>query len=1734
MSNTTEHSGQSHEFHIVGIGASAGGLEPLEVFFKTLPTDTGMAFVVVQHLSPDFKSHMAELLARQTKMSIRRVEDGMEVKPNSIYLIPPKTEMTIADGKLLLSARDNDRLSHPIDIFFRSLASDVGARAVAVVLSGTGSDGSRGIIEVHKAGGLVLAQDETTAKFDSMLVNAQATGLVDAVMPPAEIAEALVRYVKENMTAQQLKSQALISAAKLSGVDRAFQLLREMHGLDFSHYKLSTVGRRIQRRIDLLGTSSLASYLEELETNATELNELYKDLLIGVTKFFRDAEAFVILENVVLPRLIARRVDDDPIRMWVAGCASGEEAYSIAMLVDEELKRRKLIVDVKVFATDAHHDSLNFAAKGVYPAAALSEITEERRKKYFREKRDGFHVIPEIRKHVIFAPHNLLNDAPFTQMDLISCRNLLIYLESTAQRKAFATFHFALKKDGILFLGPSETPGEYAKEFDEIDKRWRLYSKTRNVRLPLETPIMVQKPTTSLPRAAFPGARTASNQVDQSLLRTYDRLLEQRMPPSILVDSGFDILHVFGDAADFIRGRQGRPTNNVLELVDERLRASLSSALQHSLRKKDSVRYTGIQLNSESDADRVEIVVQPIYDQPTQLTTLLIELVRNQAEMRNASEAQIVDVHSVTHERVVNLESELQLSQENLQATIEEMETANEELQASNEELVASNEELQSTNEELHSVNEELFTVNAEHQRRVEELAQANADMDNLLAATRVGVIYLDDELFIRRYTPEIGRVFHVAPQDVGRSIENFKHTLKYELLVDDLREVLELRKEKEVNVQDHYGAEYLLRMHPYNSDNENVDGLVMTLIDISKLRKAQAELELFRFMSETTADMHSLIDRDGRFVYVNPAMCKLTGYVEEELLGKTVMDVDTVYDLARLQNLFDRATHGTIGTFETEQRRKDGTVFPAETTVSTILTPEKRLLFSCLRDISQRRQDEQTMRIQHLAIDSATNGILITDATRDDHPVVYANAGFCELTGYEIDEIEGRNCRILQGELSDSESVATIRNAVANEEACRVTLLNYRKDGTPFWNDLQITPVHDEHGRLVNFIGIQHDITAHKAIHEKLQKANDQINHILESINDGFVFLDDDWRFKYVNGVAGAMLNMAPTNLLGQVIWDVMPALKDIGFAKKCETAKATGRFDCFEHFLDPIDRWFEYRCYPSDEGMSVFFLDTTVQRSTLRRLKKSESKARRLATVVEQCSDFIGIATPDGTAIYVNAAGLQMVGLGVDTDVSKTTITDYISPEHQSIISQTAIPALKRTGRWKGPIDFRNFKTGAMIPTLWNAFKIEDPEGDIPEIWVTISPDLTDQKKMQESLRESERRANQANRAKSEFLANMSHELRTPMTAVLGFADILQMEAEDPHVVDKLEIIRHNSKYLLALLDDILDLSKIEAGKLNLEEGEIDVSQLMEDIRSLMDVRANQEQIPLVFEWNAMVPARITGDMTRVRQILVNLIGNALKFTEKGEVRVSTRLREIEMGAELDFIVTDTGIGMSKEHLAQIFQPFTQADAATARQFGGTGLGLSISKRLAEAMGGTLAVESEEGVGSCFTLSLRVGLEQMETLVALDRSRPQKPTMKIEFKAPKLQARILLADDRRDVWRVSKYFLEGWGAEVTIAENGQLAVDAAKNAKQHGLPFDLIIMDMQMPVMSGREAVEELRRQAFDTPIIALTADAMEGERQNCLSFGCDDYMSKPIEPWLLAEKVSRLLTCLDGDDV
>lgn len=831
----------SNSPYIVGLGASAGGLEALQQFFTAIPSNSGMAFVVVQHLSPDYKSMMVELLSKTTSMPVLKVENGMEIQPNHVYIIPPKTQMTIYKGKLFLEESDYSKgLLLPIDTFLKSLADDQGEKSIGIILSGTGSDGTRGITSIKGAGGMVMVQQKDTAKFSGMPGSAIATGLADYIQPPGKMPEILINYIKHPyLTNTANDTHPLLNEDTY--LNQLLSILRDQTGVDFSQYKPTTILRRIERRMGIAQVVSLEEYLSYIKHSPDEAKALYKDLLISVTRFFRDLESYNELKEKVIPDMVNRAEPGKTLRIWVAGCATGEEAYSIAILFADYIEKSERKCEVKVFATDIEKEAMEYAARGIYPESIAADLPEPQMRRFFTKEGGSLKVSSSIRQMVVFASHNLISDPPFNKMDMVSCRNLLIYLKPALQQRVLKVFSFALYPNGYLFLGSSETIGDMTDAFNTISVKHKLFRHLGTVRPVLSEGIntipMHERLTQRGQELRFKEETAISNSMDSSIEEITKKIINEKIPACLVTDPSGTLIHSFGSPSRFLKTPTGKATLNVLEMMPREIALLISSAINKVVKTSEPMYYNDIKLNIGEESFNINLSVEPYISKEDDNNLILIFIEESRKLIAgDNSDVEELDFDEKVSQRINELELELQLTKENLQATIEELETSNEELQATNEELLASNEELQSTNEELQSVNEELYTVNAEYQDKINELAELNNDMQNLLSSTNIGKIFLDTELRIRKFTPPITAEIALLPHDEGRRISDFSHPF-LQAIAKSAHEVMEKGKQIDQIFKTKNGHMFLLRQVPYKTESDGPDGTVSALIDITTIK---------------------------------------------------------------------------------------------------------------------------------------------------------------------------------------------------------------------------------------------------------------------------------------------------------------------------------------------------------------------------------------------------------------------------------------------------------------------------------------------------------------------------------------------------------------------------------------------------------------------------------------------------------------------------------------------------------------------------------------------------------------------------------------------------------------------------------------------------------------------------------------------------------------------------------
>jgi two-component system CheB/CheR fusion protein len=1093
---------------IVGIGASAGGLDAFKRFFAAMPADSGIAFVLVPHLDPAHKSLMVELLSRHTAMPVVEAQDQMAVKPNHVYIIPPDKYMTIHGGILSLTGPVERRTSQTtIDHFLRSLADDQQERAVCIILSGTGAHGTLGLKAVKAAGGMAMVQDPATAEYDRMPQNAIATGLADYILPVERMPEALVKYVQipysEGAQAVQGAEQTADSLTQV------LNLLWARTEFDFRSCRKKMLTRRIERRMGLNHVRSISQYLAFLREHPDEVRQLVKDLFISVTSFFRDPDAFEQLASQVIAPLAERNEPDSAIRVWVPGCSTGEEAYSLVILLHEQMAAAKKSCVLQVFATDVDQDALEVARQGVYNESIAADITPERLGRYFmRVDENSYQVTKQVREPIVFAAQNLISDAPFSRMDLISCRNLLIYLEPEVQKKVVSLLHFALREEGHLFLGPSETVGRQTDLFEQVSKKWRIFRRigpNRSDRL--EFPIATRKEAQSVDQQL--GEPSGERPVNFAEL-TQRLVLEGLGRAAVLINRKYAILYFLGPTSRYLDLPTGEPTRDLMIMAREGLGTKLRSAVHKAVRDNESVVLTDVQVKRNGGYHPIAVTVKPVHSTRFAEGLLLITF-------QDLPESALLPQAPASEESLVrDLENELRATKEDLQTTIEEVESSNEELKASNEEVMSMNEELQSANEELEtskeelqSLNEELTTVNSQLQEKVSELETANNDMANLLNCTDIATVFLDHQFRIKRFTPAATQLFNFVATDHGRSLGDITARFSDPDLLADARQVLHQLTPSEKEVSSSEGRWCSRRIMPYRTMDNRIEGVVITFVDITE-RKREADSVVRRLAAvvENSADAIVSKDLDGTIRTWNEGAERLYGYTREEAIGRSVRIIVPDDRVPEWDETMERVRRGeSIEQLETDRVRKDGQRLTVSLTISPIRDSAGKVVSasSMARDITERKRAEAARQASEERLRAVLNTATDAIITMDPGGVIQSvNPAAERMFGYTAREMVGENVKLLTPDPYRSQHDAYLARYLQTGEKRLIGIGReveaLRKDGTTFPVDLAVSEA--DHPKL--FTGIIRDISHRKSLErEVLEVATLEQQRIGQELHD-------------------------------------------------------------------------------------------------------------------------------------------------------------------------------------------------------------------------------------------------------------------------------------------------------------------------------------------------------------------------------------------------------------------------------------------------------------------------------------------------------------------------------------------------------------------------------------------------------------------------------------------------------
>ncbi|WP_319531856.1 CheR family methyltransferase [uncultured Cohaesibacter sp.] len=1481
---------------VVAIGASAGGLEPIEQFFEAMPADTGFAFVVVQHLSPNFQSMMDQLIERHTKMRITHAEDQMLIEPNVIYLNPPRTALSIRGGRLEAKAYpDTDMLSLPIDAFFTSLAEEEGEKAIGIVMSGTGSDGARGSLRIAQNGGAVIAQEPTSAKFDSMprkVIESDAAtfvadvkempGILDAIMSGSEV------YIARNDDSDDPDDKP---------ENRILSMLQKTFGTDFRYYKNTTVHRRILRRALLQRFANLEDYCERLKHDREELDTLYCDLLIGVTSFFRDKEAFEVLKSKALPQLATIMSAERQLRIWTPGCATGEEPYSLAILINEFAKRNGLTLNLKIFATDIHFKSLEIAANGIYDEEVIQSIPEALRDEYLNRVDGRYQVKQSLRRLVVFSSHNLLKDPPFTRIDMISCRNLMIYFAEPAQQKVLSLFHFSLRKDGVLFLGSSETVGALEPEFAVLDKRWRVFSKKRNAQLreaafllPPDKKIKDELDDDGVPlretrSTAFVSSRK-ENLKRQALYDAYDRLLTSYAPTGFLINEHGDLVHVFGDADKYVQVRKGLFSNRLVDMVHKDMRLVFNAGIERvlSLGGDHDFERTVSVADDQGNEKRLKVGINKLGSREVNSVYLLITIeerfpLLSKPVLTQEGVAEDSADKEFYGQRIAELEGELKSTGESLQSTIEELETSNEELQATNEELMASNEELQSTNEELHSVNEELYTVSAEHQRKILELTEVTDDIENLLRSTEIGTIFLDDERRIRRFTPAATKAFNLMPHDLGRPIEHVTYRFTNMNLIQSVQDTIQSGEtfSQEIEVD---GSSYLLTILPYRTELGAITGAVLTVVNIQDLKAAQAHLhkerEFFKAVVDSQSDLICRMKPDTTLTFANNAFRAFFRIEDDKRLLQTRF-VDLLNEITGAEVLAQIGEMHSTRSFEVEwQDKKSGS--------------SQAWLHSHFHALTE---DDNSTIIEIQSVSRNVTDIIDREAVMGK---------FSRITADSKQELESKIDAVLK-------MMADYLNLPA--------AMLVRLDGKTGRIDHLIGM--EETGLL---LGQTFDVSENTCEEQGCDPAN---NHCFANFS------------QCKHGLHPLLENSDYSPAIGTPIYMNGDLVGTLTFLSRRKFPRASA--DNFQPILLHIADWIGYEYVRRLQQQDLEDLN--------KRLESGEKRFRQLymnTPVIMSSHD------QEGRIIEANGNWLDSLGYQRDEVIGKTRY-DFLTPESLQYADEVILPKYYEQGRVNS-IPYQIYKkNGEVVDVEVSSTLVEGENGETESLATIV--DVSARVKAERELEAQNQELKKINENLNQFTHIISHDLASPLRAIQHTATWIE---EDVNPQTRQEIQAHIDRlkdqitHLGSLISDLTDYSR--AGSDIQDEETIN---LAAELKGIFEVIGQREGITLDV---AGLGRSLKTHRAPIMLVFRNLIENAVKYHDKDEGLI--RVKQSELDDDFwSFSVSDDGPGIDPKYHEKILLPFRKLERKD--KIPGNGMGLALVKKAIESLGGSIEIISD-----------------------------------------------------------------------------------------------------------------------------------------------------------------------------
>ncbi len=1715
---------------VVGVGASAGGTDALEKFFAHIPTDSGLAFVVVLDDQLNPKPATPDYLSQHTRIPVERIEGSAKIEANRIFLAPPGMKVTCADCVLTMVSPDSPEGHAPIDSLFAALAEDQGDHVVCVILSGSGTDGVFGIRAVKEHGGLVIAQSVESAKFGTMPYSAVLTGQVDYVLPVEKIPPVIVEYARHLSMMEAGRGLGGIREEAADYLGEIFTLLRRKTSHDFSRYKQSTVIRRIQRRMQVQQLETVHDYVDRLRRDPKEVELLFRDLLIGVTHFFRDPEAFDVLAGTVIPKLFEDKTSSDYVRIWVVGCATGEEAYSVAMLLCEYTSGMKNSPHVQIFATDIDDRALEIARQARYPESIADHVSAERLERFFTRYGNRYQVAKEIRDMCIFSTHNLINDPPFSRLDLISCRNLLIYLEGSLQKRIVPLFHHALRPAGFLFLGPSESVASHPQLFRAIDKKHRIYRrKSTIVRPPINLPF-------TEPRRLRQADPVTTGQLavarEQQVTRSLERiLLENYAPASVVINEQHDIIYFSGRTGMYLEPPTGAPSLNILNMARKGLRMDLRAAIHRSITTRQQVTQENVSVEANGFVQRINIIVRPMADLAEESGMLLV-IFQEVGPVRTREEAEAEGSMPETENPVVQqLEQELRATKEFLQTAVEELETSNEELKSSNEELLSMNEELQSANEELQtskeelqSLNEELHTVNHELKEKIEELHRLNDDLQNLFQSTQIATIFLDLELRIKKFTPTTTEVFRLIDSDIGRPIIDIAPRFSELALIPIIQSVLRSGAviEREVKLTDR-DAWYIIRVLPYRTLSNHIDGVVLTFVDITEQKQTQERLELLAAIVQNSDDAIFGKTIDGIVTSWNLGAERLYGYTPEEMIGQPVSRLAPSDRFGEIEQILERIRHGEpTDTMETIRVRRDGKQLYVSLTVSPIHDSTGAIIgaSTIARDITDRtlaeialQQNEERLRFITEALPQL---IWISDA---EGRLLECNQRWYELTGLTVEEtLSGRG----QERVVHPDDLARIRSQYPQNVATGTEyLFEYRirrvTDGAYVWYQGRSRPIRDAEGKVFRWVGTAFDIDERKRTEESLRRYREHFDLAQKAARVGT--FEWDIRSERISWTADleALYGLDEGAFTGTIEhWlDLIHEDDRERVAREMRAARTGDEYvsDFRVRWPDGSVRWLMIRARTYHTGGTAHRMVGANVDVTDRRLAQEELKVSRdrLDLVIDATNLGLWYCDLPFDALTWNDRCKEQFGLAPNAEVTIDLFYRILHPDDREPTRRAIAEAIENHTVYD--VAYRTIHADGEQRWLRAIGRGFYDDSGRPISFDGITIDMTEHKQGEEELRQAKQAAETANAAKDQFLAVLSHELRTPLTPVLASVEVLKDEKLPSSVRPLMEVIHRNVELEARLIDDLLDLTRIIKGKLRLSLESTDVHTLIQNVIDICRPDVGTKQLLLVVDLKA-TKHYVVADPARIQQVFWNVLKNAIKFTpDGGTITVSSHNQNGSLVVE----VVDTGIGIEPDVIGVIFDAFEQGEQTTTRRFGGLGLGLAISKSLVEMHSGSIAVVSEgKDKGATFTVMLPIGepeppAERAERTVTPAWNTPTAGNEGIK---------VLVVDDHNDTVSVLRLLLTRRGFQVFSASTLDLA---AKIASQQ--PFDLIISDIGLPDGTG---LDLFRRLELVGPVkaIAVSGFGTTEDMEKSLAAGYALHLVKPFTAQTLHEAIDKLL--------